>query len=504
LNICLQANVRMEHETYANGISGTDQLLTVAQVCCSLGVSRDWVYKHASGSSAAHLQCVRLGRLVRFRQADVTRYVEARLKGHSSVSLATIDGIARANGRERKSMARRRFQKGHVRLRQTKNPYWEGFYWEDIRLQDGTVARKQRAINLGRKAEFPTKQLAERKLAERLAEVNDLDYRPRPVITIRDFVESVYRKLKLPTKKHTTKHSYSVVLEHHILPAWGDRQMAEVSEEDVQAFINQKTSSGLAWNTVRNIKSVLSAVFAAAVKFKHLRSNPVRSAELSPEPPAVQPDLLSDKELDRLARSLDEPYRTMVLLISVTGLRISELLALRWKNVDWQRRSLWVREVVHDGEFERPKTHRSLRPIRLGTFDLALLKHLRKRTPEAKEDDWLFPNSRGAAPYRADNLLEKVIRPAVEKLGITRTTWHLLRHWHSTVLHEEGVPIKVAQERLGHSRAETTMKHYVHLTSQADESAAQIAARRLRAAGRSRHWRGSVSTIVSRKGAVQP
>ena len=95
-------------------------------------------------------------------------------------------------------MARKRFQKGHVRLRNTTNPYWEGFYWEDLRLSDNRVVRKQRAINLGRSTEISSKKLAERKLAEKLAEVNDIDYRPRPVATVRDFVDMRYRKLILP------------------------------------------------------------------------------------------------------------------------------------------------------------------------------------------------------------------------------------------------------------------------------------------------------------------
>jgi integrase len=64
-------------------------------------------------------------------------------------------------------------------------------------------------------------------------------------------------------------------------------------------------------------------------------------------------------------------------------------------------------------------------------------------SPRVTEDGWVFPNTRGTGPFRADNLLEQVIRPAAKKLGIRRVTLHLLRHWHSTVLHDEGVPIKV-------------------------------------------------------------
>src|SRR5947209_3395642 len=186
-----------------------EQLLTVAQVCLAFRVSRDWVYKHANGNSPDHLPCVRFGRLVRFKYSDICSYVEARQKGPSGASLAATDGIARAKERRKRRMARKRFQKGFVRVRKTKkNPYWEGFYREDLRLEDGSAVRKQRAVNLGRVEEIPSKKLAERKLAEKLAEVNDPDYQPRSVLTLGAFVDSRYRKLILPLRKRTTRHGY--------------------------------------------------------------------------------------------------------------------------------------------------------------------------------------------------------------------------------------------------------------------------------------------------------
>jgi hypothetical protein len=95
----------------------------------------------------------------------------------------------------------------------------------DLRFHDGRVVRKQRAINLGRATEIPTKGLAERKLADKLAEVNDSEYQPRSVITVGDFVETRYRKPILPLRKRTTRHGYEVILWHHILPEFGSRQL---------------------------------------------------------------------------------------------------------------------------------------------------------------------------------------------------------------------------------------------------------------------------------------
>ena len=353
-------------------------------------------------------------------------------------------------------------------------------------------------MNLGRVEEIPSKKLAERRLAEKLAEVNSSDYQPRPVLTLGGFVESRYRKLILPLRKRTTHHSYEVILNHHILPEFKDRQLAEIIHEDIQEFVNRKLKSGAAWNTVKNIVSVLSAVYSAALKYGYVRSNPVRLVEMPSEPVRFQQELPTDRELQRLRDALDEPYRTMVWLTCATGVRVSELLGLRWNSLDWEHKCLWVRKAVHDGEIDTPKTHRSCRPIRLANADLLRLRRFRKMSPQTKPNGWVFPNTRGTGPFRADNLLEQVIRPTVKKLGIRRVTWHLLRHWHSTVLHDEGVPIKVAQERLGHSRAETTMKHYVHLSQQADAEAANAVSRCLRVLLRKPQGENSVSRFVSR------
>jgi len=98
----------------------------------------------------------------------------------------------------------------------------------------------------------------------------------------------------------------------------------------------------VAWNTVRNIRTVASAIFAAAVKYGYLKSNPVRSVGLPSEPVKLLPLLPSDEQLQRLLDGLPEPYRTMVWLVCISGVRIGELLALRLRAVDWDRTCFWV------------------------------------------------------------------------------------------------------------------------------------------------------------------
>ena len=98
-------------------------------------------------------------------------------------------------------------------------------------------------------------------------------------------------------------------------------------------------------------------------------------------------------------------------------------------------------EAVDRNRFYSPKTHRSRRPILLADEDMKRLTEFRRRTGCAGEDDWLFLNRLGTGPIHADKALEK-LQATAKTVGISYLTWHLLRHWHTTVLTDEGVPVK--------------------------------------------------------------
>ena len=136
---------------------------------------------------------------------------------------------------------------------------------------------------------------------------------------------------------------------------------------------------------------------------------------------------------------------------------IGELLALRCRAVDRDRTCSWVVEAGDRSRFYSPKTHRSRRPILLTDEDMKRLTEFRWRIMRAGEDDRLFLNRFGTGPIHADKALE-TLQSAAKRVGISYATWHLLRDWHTTALHDEGVSMKAAQDRLGvprqHERVE--------------------------------------------------
>jgi len=169
--------------------------------------------------------------------------------------------------------------------------------------------------------------------------------------------------------------------------------------------------------------------------------------------------VLTPVQVRNLVAELDEPARSITWLLVLTGLRIGELLALRWGNVDLKAQLLRVVETVYDGHFDKPKTKRGMRTIPIGVETAEILAALRPATVDAR--NLVFAKS-DLTPLDRWNLLRKHLKPAAKKLGLSGVTWHLLRHSHATMLDGVGTPIGTMQALLGHSAPEITREIYLH------------------------------------------
>ncbi len=453
---------------------GPQKLLTVAELCAVFGVSAAWVYKRTQKGAENPLPVYRLsGRAIRFHADKILSYLLTRERHRIDATLKPFDGIARVNGKGKWILTRKRFQAGSVRLREDRGPaYWEGWYREDVVNEAGKTVRRRRGVNLGLLKEVKTEKAAQQKLAVILEPINDGRHRPKKMMTFRGFIEK-YRSLKLANKKGTTVHGYETNIRAHYLPEFGDEQLSEISIEAVQAFLNQKAIEGKAVQTLKNLKWGLSSIFVAAIKYGYITSNPARDADLPPEEIKEQKQLPTGAQLNRLIERLDEPISTAVWLAAVSSVRPEEL-AFKWKDLDAGKRMLWIVRAVNRGKLHTPKYHRTNRPIRLTEADVQRLLSLKART-KAGDEDWMFPNSRKTGPIWHEDLLARRIQPVAEELGLPHITWRLLRHWGATEMVEASVPLKAAQERLGHSRPDILLKFYAHvLDASADMAAATL------------------------------
>ena len=137
-----------------------------------------------------------------------------------------------------------------------------------------------------------------------------------------------------------------------------------------------------------------------------------------------------------------------------------------------------VRESLYEGTFGPPKTARAIRTIPLGPRATTVLTAHRARSIRTETSDLVFGNRMGG-PCRASKLLHTVLQPAATTVGLGRVTWHQFRHIHSSLLNDLGVPVKIAQEQLGHASITTTLNVYTHVVEASHRRAIEAVEARL-------------------------
>lgn len=367
---------------------------------------------------------------------------------------------------------RRRFQQGHVFKSGKKRVVWKARWSEPVLCADGTIRKVLRSEIIAEYPDVPTRSQAQALLSERLRDLNRGLHRPRAVGTFQEFVQDHWEPKMLPTFRPSTAEIYRINLHKHLLPYFGDTRLCDLKAADVQEFVVEKAGTGLARNTVKHFRDLLSRILRTAEEWEFVSSNAARKVRLPPKQLKRPPRVITVEQLQSLLLELPEPVRTMVLLCVFTGVRAGELFALRWRHVDFTSGVIQIRESVHNGEFGPPKTTSGCRDLPMGSVVLCALLEHRKKPMRAEPNDLVFPSRRGTALGR-NNLLRRVLYPACDRVGIPRVGWHSFRHLHATLLSETGQPLRVAQAQLGHSDVQTTLGTYTHVLPGSQRAAVQ-------------------------------
>jgi integrase len=320
-------------------------------------------------------------------------------------------------------MTRKRcFQEGSLFKRGTRKKVWVVRWWEPVIGPDNVPGRIRRSEVLGTVSDIPTIRQARQMQSDLLRKVNSDDYRPQTVWTFRRFVEDRWKPEVFPTLKFSTKKYYGNMIDAHLNPAFGDVQLRQITREAAQSFLQAKTRSGLSWKTVALIRTTFGTIIEAAVMQDLLTDNPVRKTRLPRRGPVEEKEPIETATVKELIEKLTEPSRSIASLLARTGLRIGELLALRWQDVDLQNGFLSVRQTVYEGHFDEPKSKRSKRRIPLGPKSVEILAAL--KPTEAAPSALVF-STRNGSPLCRRNLLNRQLKPVAKKLKLTGINWHL-------------------------------------------------------------------------------
>ena len=354
-------------------------------------------------------------------------------------------------------MARRRFQTGSIRKRGKRHPIWEIQWWADYLTTDGKVERERESMILGNVADVSLKQ-ARMLATEHLLPLNQGKLTPFATITFADFIGRYFVPNFLPTLKQSTRKRYQTTLNYHLKPAFGQKRLCDISNLDIQTFVLSKFDSGSGWEFCNHLRNLMSKVFACAKKWGHFSGdNPATGVDL-PEKVAVREKIaLTWEQCQKLLAVLPEPVQTMAQVGIHTGLRVGEILGLRWQDVDFLKREIRIQQAAYRGSIGSPKTKGSKRTLPLPPPLAAALRRHYEASPQ--RDGLVFPTRTGM-PFSDCTLLSRFIKPAGKQIGVPWLSWHTFRRTHATLLSHVGASPKEAQAQLGHAHMSTTMDIY--------------------------------------------
>jgi integrase len=331
-------------------------------------------------------------------------------------------------------MARSQYQNGCLLVRGKRRKMWVARWREQVILADGSAGRVMRSVVLGPVSEIGGRREARRLLDARLNPLNQGQYRPEGTMLFSRFVTECFEPGVPPTLKYATQQIYSLLLRKHLILQFGGHRLCDISRVEVQQYLLLKLRQGFAWETTNHLRHLLSKVMGTAVNWEYISNNPVRGVKM-PERTLKRPHrFLSAEEVQRLIALSKEPTRTIIILATMTGLRIGEILALRWGRIDLLRGTLLVAETCYKGDFGTPKTRASRREVPLAPAVVRELKERYIRATDHSPSALVFATREGA-PLAADNLRKKSLRTACKRAGLQRIDWHALRHTHGTLLH---------------------------------------------------------------------
>jgi integrase len=319
-------------------------------------------------------------------------------------------------------------------------------------------SKKRRSVAIGTVEEFPTESQARKSALSWLFSMNA---EPSNSATV-SFGAVIQRYLaeEIPERLSTASR-YRCWLKNHVEPKWRDYPLEQIKPLLVEDWLKKLN---VAPKSKSHLKNLMRVLFNAAMRwelipYQHNPMSLVRVKDGSKR--GREPKALSVEEFRKVLDYIPEPFRTMCIVAMCLGLRVSEILGLRWRDIDWDGLRLAVRQAYVYGKQGDVKTQASQRwmPLDRSLAD-KLREHKTRLAPLAKLNDWVFANPETGKPYWPGRIQENWLVPAAEKAG--RIGWHTFRHSHSTLLHALGVDLKVQQELLRHADIRTTMNIYTH------------------------------------------
>jgi integrase len=328
-----------------------------------------------------------------------------------------------------------------------------------------------------RKRGFTEKKDAEIALAKMIFEFeNEMRFRQSEASSFDKYMKDWFIERKGLVER-TTLNNNLAFYKYYIYPALGKLKFDDITPQILQNFANDLYQRGsLATGTIHKIFDIIKVALNKAVKMKIIKENPSRYVDL----PKLRKKEIKVWELEQINQFIqeikairnDDQFFTAYLLAISCGMRQGEILGLRWNDINFSKKLIFIRQTLsHDAKEFKPgaKTNAGVRTINI-TQSLCdqllftkekILKDKQKLGNKYQDYDLVVCNKKGS-PLHPSNLL-KTFKDDTRKVGLPVISFHELRHSHATMLIQQDISPKLIQERLGHSRIGITLDTYSHV-----------------------------------------
>lgn len=332
---------------------------------------------------------------------------------------------------------------------------WEFRYYET----DSQGGRQRRTATVGSLVEYPSESAARKSpdVQALLLRINAEAARPGTPAPTLGAVIARYEKEEMP-ERYSTSASYKSNIKMHIRPRWEDVPVAGLKALAVEDWLK---GLSLAPKTKSHIRGLMHTIFECARRWELVEKNPIELVRVRGGSKRLKgPRVLTPEEFCLIPPLLQEPYRTQVWIAGCLGLRASEIMPLKWTDLDLNDRTLLVQRSMVHGRSADVKTEYSRDRVPLDPALLEILLQHRERYHRTMED-WLFANPETDRPYHQDPIQQNHIRKAAKEAGLgDGIGWHTFRHSYRSWLDDTGAPTTVQKELMRHASIQTTMNVY--------------------------------------------
>ena len=335
-----------------------------------------------------------------------------------------------------------------------------------------------------------TKKEAEKRLSELLNQLDTGTFMKPGKTTLGEFLEQWLKDYVWPNLAPRTAEGYESIIRQHLTPALGNILLTQLKPERLQRYYSEKLSGGrcdgkgpLSQTTVSHHHTCLHRALKMALKWGLINRNPA-DAVTPPRPQHLEMQTMNEDEVHTLLEvAKSTPYYELFYTALFTGLRRSELLALRWCDVDLVIGEISVNRSLHrlhDGSIiiRQPKTAKARRRVALPPSATLLLKEYEEQQAFeysmlgiSLDDEGLVFSQHDGRPLLPDSVSQAWVR-MLRRANLKHFRFHDIRHTHASLLLKQNVHPKVVQERLGHATISTTLDLYSHVAPGLQEAAA--------------------------------